>query len=228
MKVIIYVEGPSDQKALQALFKPIIDSARSRGVGINFSPQGGKAAILNDVPRRAADILRQSPGDWVIALPDLYPMASYDEGPHPHRSFSEMDKLLRHRFLSRAAKIDVPAHAHGHFRVHCLKHDLEALLLAAPDQLRQRLKTKDALRGRWRNPVEDQNDNRPPKRVVEDLFRQYRNQPGYVDTVDASWILERASLAEVERACPQCFAPFARDLRALAEHRAPDAADAAK
>ena len=76
MKVTIFVEGPSDQKALQALLdKPIIEPARVRGVGIRFYPLGGKAPILNDVPRKAADILKQNPGDWVFALPDLYPMA---------------------------------------------------------------------------------------------------------------------------------------------------------
>lgn len=76
MKVIVYVEGPSDHKALQALLEPVIGPARSRGVGISFSAQGGKAPILNDVPRKAADHLHQHTNDWVFALPDLYPMAS--------------------------------------------------------------------------------------------------------------------------------------------------------
>jgi hypothetical protein len=223
VKVFVYVEGPSDQKALQALLRPVIDVGRRNGVGIGFLQMGGKAPILNDVPRRAAEILRQSPEDWVFALPDLYPMASYDSGPHPHRSFEEMVTLLRDRFLSRAGKIGLPESAHTHFRVHCLKHDLEALILAAPDQLRQRLQTKDGLRGRWRIPVEDQNDDRPPKRVVEALFRQYRRKPDYVDTQDALWILERASLQDLEAACPQRFAPFVRELRALAERREPEA-----
>lgn len=224
MKVIVYVEGPSDQKALQALLnKPIIEPARTRGVGIAFSPLGGKAPILNDVPRKAAEILKQNPADWVIALPDLYPMASYDNSPHPHRSYAELVKLLRDRFLSRADKVGVPESARSHFRVHCLKHDLEALVLAAPDQLRERLKTKDALRGRWRLPVEDQNDTKPPKYMVMDLFRQHRKKPDYIDTVDAVWILERASLKDLESACRQNFAPLVRDLRALAEGRDPDA-----
>ncbi len=204
--------------------RPIIADGRRRGVGISFSPQGGKAPILNDVPRRAAELLKQHPGDWVVALPDLYPMASYDNTPHPHRSFAELVRLLRDRVLSRADKIQLPEVARSHFRVHCLKHDLEALLLAAPDPLRERLRTKDALRGRWRLPVEDQNDARPPKRVVEELFRQYRKKPDYVDTIDALWILERAPLDAIERACPQSFAPFVRELRALVCGRDPDQA----
>ena len=229
MKVIVYVEGPSDQKALQALLsKPIIEPARQRRVGISFSPLGGKAPILNDVPRKAAEILKQSPDDWVFALPDLYPMAYYDDTPNAHRSHAELVKVLQGRFQSRAGKIGVPEAARSHFRVHCLKHDLEALLLAAPDQLRDRLKTKDALKGRWRLPVENQNDAKPPKYVVEDLFRQYRKKPDYIDTVDAVWILERASLPSLEVACRQNFEPFVRELRALAEGRDPDAPVGAK
>lgn len=220
MNVSIYVEGPSDQKALQALLEtPIIAPARARGVGIRFYPQGGKGTILNDVPRKAAEILKQSPNDWVFALPDLYPMASYDDGPSRHRSFAELVKLLRGRFLARADKIRLSEETRSHFRVHCLKHDLEALLLASPEELKQRLKTKDSLGGRWRRPVEDQNDTKPPKYVVEELFKQYRRKPGYVDTDDAVWILGRAKLPTLERDCRQNFAPFVRELRALAEGR---------
>jgi Domain of unknown function (DUF4276) len=222
LKVVVYVEGPSDQKALQALLKPIIDAGRSRKVGISFSPLGGKAPILNDVPRKAAEILKQSPGDWVFAVPDLYPMASYDTTPHPHRSFAELVALLEKRFISRADKLDLPQEVRRHFRVHCLKHDLEGLLLAALDELRQRLKTKDSLHGRFRAPVEDQNDDKPPKYVVAELFRKYRRKPDYIDTVDAVWILERASLPAIEAACPQRFAPFVRELRALADGGDPD------
>src|SRR5262249_48641368 len=142
--------------------------------------------------------------------------ASFDDGPHRHRSFSELAALLRERFDAHAARIGLPEAARSHFRVHCLKHDLEALLLASPDELRQRLKTKDAMRGRWRIPVEDQNDQKPPKYVVAELFRQYRKKSDYIDTVDAVWILERASLASIEAACHQ-FSLFARELRALSE-----------
>jgi hypothetical protein len=222
VKVIVYVEGPSDKRALEALLEPIIDVARKRGVGISLSPQNGKAPILNDVPRRAADHLQQHPADWIFALPDLYPMAYYDGTPSEHRSFDQLVRLLRDRFEARAAKIHVPEPARAHFRVHCLKHDLEVLLLAAPEQLRQRLKTKDALR--FRVPVEDQNDSRPPKRIVEELFRKYRRKPDYVDTEDAVWVLQRASLDAVVTACAQRFAPFVGELRELAEGRAPGGA----
>ena len=61
MKVVVYVEGPSDKLALEKFLEALIDKGSKRGVGIRFSPQNGKAPILNDVPRKAAEILRQHP-----------------------------------------------------------------------------------------------------------------------------------------------------------------------
>ncbi len=218
MRVIVYVEGPSDKTALEVLLKPIIETGRGHGVGISFLQLRGKDPILKDVPRMAARHLRQNPDDWVFAVPDLYPMEAEEKSLHRHRSFTELAALLQKRFAAHAQELAVPEPARGHFRAHCFKHDLEALVLAAPEQLKQRLKTTDALRGRWRLPVENQNDTKPPKYVVKELFNQYKKR-AYDDTTDAPWILERASLAEIERACPQNFGPFVGELRALAEKR---------
>jgi hypothetical protein len=217
MKIFVYVEGVSDKVALEALLRPIIDDLpRARRPGLSFLPRGGKAAILNDVPLKAALHLKDKPGDWVIALPDLYPMAHYDNDPAmKHRSIEQLRELLGQRFRKESKTIGVLKSAQSHFCVHCLKHDLEALILASPDQLRERLGTKDALKNAWRNPVEDQNDDTPPKRVVERLFKNYKKQK-YRDTVDAPWILERASLSAIRETCPQCFDPFVSDLLRIA------------
>lgn len=214
MKVLVYVEGPADRDALAALLRPIIESGRARGVGISFHPQHSKDAVLDGVPRRAADHLADRPEDLVIALPDLYPMARYTGTRNAHSNFEELESLLHSRFEARADKLNLAAEVRRRFQVHCLKHDLEALVLAAPDELRRRLGTNDQLRKAWRKPVEDQDDNRPPKRIVQDLFRKYRRRPGYVDTTDAPWILGRAELASIEAACPERFGPFAQELRA--------------
>jgi hypothetical protein len=214
VKIVVYVEGPSDVAALMAVLRDVLAEAHTKRAGISFLKMGGKTALLDQVPRAAADHLAQHPRDWVFALPDLYPMSSYRGTPNEHASFEDLEKLLRGRFEARAAGAHVSDDARRRFRVHCLKHDLEALLLAAPDSLRRRLGTTDSLRDAWRKPVEDQDDERPPKRVVEELFKKYRRKPGYVDTSDAPWILERATPKEVVDACPQRFAPFVADLRA--------------
>lgn len=213
MKVLVYVEGPADRAGLEALLRPLIEAGHARGVGISFHPQHGKDAVLDDVPRRAADHLADRPEDLVIALPDLYPMARYTGTRNAHTSFKDLESLLQSRFEARADKLKLAKKTRMRFQVHCLKHDLETLLLAAPDELRRRLGTSDQVKKAWRKPIEDQDDNRPPKRVVEDLFKKYRKKPGYIDTADAPWILGRADLESIETACPQQFRPFAQVLR---------------
>lgn len=214
MKVLVYVEGPSDRDALRGLLRSVLAEGQRRRVGIQFLPLGDKAKILDTSAGKAARYLAEHPEDWVVALPDLYPMAHYDGTPNEHRSFADLERLLTERFAQAARKYRVTRQAQDHFRVHCLKHDLEVLLLASPDQLRQRLGTDHAL-GQWRLPVENQNDQQPPKRVVEALFKKYRPKPGYVETVDAPWILERASLEAVVASCPQNIAPFVADLQRI-------------
>lgn len=214
MKILVYVEGPSDRAGLSAALRSVIEAGQGKRVGISFHPQEGKDRLLADVPRRAADHLCENPRDLVVALPDLYPMSRYADTPNAHSSFADLEGLLRQRFERQANRVGLPAEARTRFRVHCLKHDLEVLLLAAPDQLRARLRTSDALSDVWRKPVEDQNDDTPPKRVVEALFSKHRKKPGYVDTTDAPWILGRTDLSALEQACPQRFAPLVMELRA--------------
>ncbi len=217
MKVLVYVEGPSDRDGLGSLLEPIILAGRGKGIGINFLPLGNKDAILRGVARKAALQLQERPDDWIFALPDLHPMRKYNGTVSAHSSCSELARLLNERFAEQASQLHLALNTQRHFRVHCLKHDLESLLLADPAALRRRLGTDHRLEDRWRRPVEEQDDDRPPKRVVEDLFRTYRGKPGYVDTTDAAWILARASLDAIVAACSQQFAPFVSELRTLAD-----------
>lgn len=212
----MYVEGPSDNYALVALLKPIIELGAQKKIGIQFIPTSGKELLLNNVARKAADHLSENPNDWVFALPDLYPMKYYDGGSNQHHSVGDLRKVLLKAFNKFANKLKLSKNVRLNFRVHCLKHDLEALLLAAVAPLRRRLETSDHLTGAWKLPVEDQNDSKPPKRIVESLFIKYRKR-SYQDTIDAPWILERSSLDEVMHACPQCLEPFVQDLRSIVD-----------
>ena len=73
------------------------------------------------------------------------------------------------------------------------KHDFEMLLLAAKEQLRTVIGTTDSLGG-WREVVEEQDLDRPPKRVVEELFRtKSKRRKSYLATRDAPAVLRRVS-----------------------------------
>jgi len=140
-------------------------------------------------------------------------MARFKDTKWPHLSAQNLKDRLAASFESAADRHRIPSEARHRFRPHCLKHDLETLILAVPDELRRRLGTRDKFGGAWRCPVEDQNDHRPPKRVVEDLFKKYRKQRRkYIEIQDAPAILKAEHLESIRNACLQCFGPFVADL----------------
>jgi len=213
VKVMVYVEGPSDKAAMYALLAPLLERKRQEGVTIGFfeSPEGDKkASVLMKVPKKAVNILLNDPDSIVIAMPDLYPK---DRG-FPHTTVDELVKGIIKNF--EEALRSKTARRNGRlkerFRVFCFKHDLEALILTAEDSLKNRLGIR-SLPVSWRIPVEDQDHDRPPKRVVEDLFRKYGKR--YKEVVDAPLILAACNYQNIADRCPQCFKPFVEFLAGI-------------
>jgi hypothetical protein len=166
IEVFVYVEGPSDQYGMQELFAGVIETANKSGKSINFIPLQGKEALLNKGPLRAINILRNRPHSFVFLVPDLYP----PNKPFTHSNFIELESEIKKRFgkelLSKACDLQLA----NRFFVHCFKYDLEALLLASEKALLARL-NKAQFSQSWTKPIEDQNHNKPPKKIVESLFR---------------------------------------------------------
>lgn len=198
---------------MEALLAPLLGELRQCGVGVNFfTEESGdrKKALLLKVPEKAVNILRSQPRAVVAVMPDLYPK---NRG-FPHETFAELDHGIRENFRSamKRKRINNPADLERRFKVFCFKHDLEALILASYESLKTRLGAPDLSRT-WGVPVENVNHDRPPKRVVEDLFAS-RGQR-YRDTVDAPLILSASSYRAVAEDCSQCFKPFVEFLASL-------------
>lgn len=209
MRVIVYVEGPSDQLAMQELLRALLDRLQASGVMVRFLPTNGKAKLITQTPVKAANIILNDPDAVVIALPDLHPANLGGD----HTSAAELASLLRAAFSTVLAKHAVDdQRMQDRFRVHCFKHDLEALVLAARVPLASRL-GKPPVKCSWTIPVEDQDMDLPPKRIVERLFEERSDR--YKDTIDAPLILGAARYSEVAAACPQCFKPFVDYLESL-------------
>lgn len=211
--VHVYVEGPSDRAAMETLLAPLLDGLRHRGVSVYFydAPSGDrKKAVLLKVPEKAVNILRNRPEDLVVALPDLYPKNHGFPHSTPEELVEGIYRQLRAILIRKG--IQDGGRLESRFRVFCFKHDLEALVLAAFEPLKARLGAPD-LRRTWNLPVEDIDHGRPPKRVLEELFREHGQS--YRETVDAPLILGGASYLALVEECPQCFQPFVRFLESL-------------
>lgn len=194
MRVFIYVEGASDRDALKALWRRWIANLNSRGIGVEIPDLKNKAEFLKNIGARAAQNLAAPQNSLVVGLPDLYPTHGFKDDLR-HSCLEELCELQR-RKVGRALKDvygvrqdDIDCYLER-FKPSALKYDLEMLLLAVGPKLREYLDAPVELK-RWRRPVEDQDDNRPPKKVVQDIFAQYGRgtKRQYYDTIHARAVL---------------------------------------
>jgi Domain of unknown function (DUF4276) len=213
-QVIVYVEGPSDKSAMEALLKSLIEKKSQEGININFfEAQSGdrKVCLLTTTPQRAVNIILNNPDAVVIVIPDLYPKNK----AFTHETSEQLEKGIRNRFnkcLQKKGVSDDNVRYQDRFKVFCFKHDLEALLLASSEAVRTHLGLSK-LSPTWIIPVEDQNHGCPPKKVLEGIFSG--NGTKYIDTIHAPLILGRSNYQNVADSCPECFKPFVSFLENL-------------
>jgi hypothetical protein len=214
MRVIIYVEGRSDKNAMEALLVNLIDKKSEEGVSIEFFPikgenndRGGdaKKELLLKAPTKAVNILCRTPNSIVIILPDLYPR---NKG-FPHETFQQLKAGIMENFSQALQKKGIQdERLKERFKVFCFKYEMEALILAAESALLGKLgKLKFTSQDvTWTRPVEDQNHDRPPSKIVEQLFRDSGKK--YNKPVDPQLILRNTSYQEIAEKCTQSFKPF--------------------
>jgi len=206
MRVIVYVEGASDKAAMSALLSPLIERKRHEGIRIEFyeTPPGDrKVSLLRKAPVRAANIILNDPEAIVIVMPDLYPL---NKGV-PHSNVAELEAGVREEFEKALCKKrgGTDSRHTDRFKFFCLKYDLESLILAAQDSLRMHLGARILTR-KWKTPVEEQDDDNPPKKIVEAVFAEHDRM--YHPTIDAPLILRSCDYLDLAERCSQCFKPF--------------------
>ena len=211
MRVIIYVEGPSDKNALEALLVNLIDQKSEEGVSIEFFPikgsnndRGGDAKrdLLLKAPTKAVNILGNNPNSIAIILPELYPK---NKG-FSHETFQQLEAGIMENFSQALQKKGIQdERLKERFKVFCFKYEMEALIWAAESALQGKLGVT-SLDVTWTIPVEDQNHDRPPSEIVEQLFRDSGKK--YNKPVDPQLILRNTSYQEIAEKCTQCFKPF--------------------
>ena len=203
MKVWIFVEGPSDVKALSALLNGWKQNLSAKGWGIQLISLENKSKYFRKIGSRATEKLANDAHDLVVGLPDLYPNRDYADTEYKHDNLEELrnlqTRLVKQNLKQEVRRADVDDHI-SRFYASALKHDLEVLLLAATSQLQSRLKMSNRPSG-WRQPPEEQNQDKPPKRIVEALFQRELKR-SYRENTDSNAILRDADLREVAEQCP--------------------------
>jgi hypothetical protein len=192
MKVWVYVEGTADKNGLYALWEKWRAKLKLSGWGIEIIPLDDKTRFFRKIGPRSAEKLLNNRSDLVVGLPDLYPNQPYQGSEYQHTDLDAL-KMVQFKLVQNALKnksVD-SSRLMDRFFPSAFKHDFEMLLLAAREELRLHLSTEDTL-GNWRHPVEDQNQNHPPKRVVEELYRT-KKRTGYRDTKDAQAVLGKVA-----------------------------------
>ena len=208
MNVWIFVEGKSDELGLMALFESWKKELKKRGWGIKIISLRNKPEYFKLIGSSVAEKLLQNETDIVVGLPDLYPCRQFEKTQYKHNNLTEIQSLqirLVKKILENESTINDMQSYMGRFYASTLKHELEMLLLAAHEQLCQRL-------GLRRNPSriahpENQNQSRPPKKVIAEYFRKRSSPISYQETKDAPAILRKATLREIvlnEQDKPRC------------------------
>jgi hypothetical protein len=196
MKVWVFVEGPADRIALETLWAGWRERLQRSGWGMPIIPLDDKSRYFRKIGHHAAEKLVNNGKDLVVGLPDLYPNVEYSHTEYKHADLPEL-RTVQIRLVKEAlARVFDISNADAQtalnrFYPSAMKHDVEVLLLAAVDQLRLVLGTSEAL-GHWRHPAEDQNQTRPPKYVVDELFMTKQNR-AYRDTVHTKAVLGKVT-----------------------------------
>ncbi len=197
-RVWVFVEGKSDVLALSVLWTDWKQKLGKKGWRIQLIPLANKSKYLRNIGVRASDKLVSNMNDLVVGLPDLYPNREFVKTNFRHSNLHELRslqiQLVKQEVKQKARTVAVDA-CMKRFFASAMKHDLEMLLLAAPSQLRKRLKMSDSSVV-CRQPPEDQNQDQPPKKIVEELFRT-RLKRSYREITDSQDILSKAALSEV-------------------------------
>lgn len=168
-----------------------------------------KKTLLISKPEEAVNILRNESGAHVVVVPDLYP----PNKAFPHRTLAELRDGVRANFRAEMKRLGVSdERVAARFKVFCFKYDFEVLLLAAEDRLLAHLGRSSSPVG-WTEPVEDQNHDKPPKRVVEELFAACGER--YRGTVDAPRILEGTGYRALAEQCSEGFGALVDFLEAV-------------
>ena len=166
MKLVLFVEGHTEKKALPGFLRRWLDPQVPQRVGVKVVRFEGWADYVKEIPKKVALNLSGRAGADVIAgigLLDLYGPTFYPNGVQ-----SAPD---RYAWAKRTIEKSV---GHPKFHQYLAVHDTEAWLLAEPDNLPPAVRS--ALPGGCALP-ETVDFDEPPAYLLDRLYREGVGRP---------------------------------------------------
>jgi Domain of unknown function (DUF4276) len=166
LKFVLFVEGFTEKKALPEFFRRWLDSQLTQRVGIKIVRFDGWQDYVREIPKKVALNLSGKAGVDVIAglgLLDLYGPTFYPNGV----------TVVADRYKWAKRQIEKTVN-HPRFHQYLVVHDVEAWLLAEPDNLPPAVKT--ALPGGCVRP-ETVDFDEPPAYLLDRLYREKLGRP---------------------------------------------------
>lgn len=203
MKLVLFVEGHTEKKALPEFLKRWLDPRPPQPIGINIVRFEGWHDYVDDIAKKVALNLSGKTGaDKVgaIGLLDLYGPTFY-----PSHAASVAERYAW-------AKQDLEGKVnHPRFRQHFAVHETEAWLLSQPGLLPKAIGA--ALPGRCNQP-ETVNFDEPPAKLLDRLYRE-KQRTAYKKVTDGANLFRNLSPDIARNACPK-LADLLDDMLALA------------
>ena len=191
MKFLLFVEGHAERASLPSFIGSWLESRVSQRVGVKVVRFDGWADYRKGIARKVAVGIAGRPGRDVIGaigLLDLYGPTFYPEGvttADARRAWAKKDI---------EAAVDHPL-----FRQHLAVHELEAWLLAAPENLPPLV--KGALSQTALATPEDVNFDEPPGHLLERLYYG-KLRRHYKKTTDGHDLFSRLDPDAAAARCP--------------------------
>lgn len=190
MKLVLFVEGHTEKKALPDFFKRWLDPQLPRPIGIAVVRFEGWHDYVDDIAKKVELHLGGKTGaDKVgaIGLLDLYGPTFY-----PSHAVSVAE---RYAWAKQHLEKDVK---HPRFRQHFAVHETEAWLLSQPTLLPAAIGA--ALPGRCAQP-ETVNFHEPPAKLLDRLYRE-KQRTGYKKVTDGANLFRGLAPAVARERCP--------------------------
>ena len=191
MKIVLLVEGQTEDKALAEFLKRWLDAqALAQPVGVQTVRLQGAGEFIKQTPDRAMRALNAPKGDVVavFALLDLYGCPL----PYPSAQMPVSEKLA---WGKRHLEGQV---SHSRFRQCFAVHETEAWLLSDPAIFPVEVRT--ALAAKSQQP-EAVNDEEPPAKLLGRLYNTHLGR-GYRKAVDGPTLFRQLDPATAYSKCP--------------------------